>query len=153
MFSLAILVGSLAYFILLLGTFGWLKIALVKGVSLVWLMVFGVWLWQRRGKFDSLVRLFFEDKVTKISGLLLLVAIVINLIGALGPEINFDSLWYHLTLPKIYLMRERVEIFPQFPFFNSGFPRLLEMLYVAALSWSSEAGAKLVHFGFGLLTG
>ena len=152
MFSLAILVGSLAYFILLLGTFGWLKIALVKGVSLVWLMVFGVWLWQRRGKFDSLVRLFFEDKVTKISGLLLLVAIVINLIGALGPEINFDSLWYHLTLPKVYLMRERVEIFPNRPFYHSALPRFTEMLFVPALVFGGETGAKSVHFLFGVLT-
>ena len=28
--------------------------------------------------------------------------ILVNLIGALGPELGFDALWYHLTEAKLF---------------------------------------------------
>ena len=96
----------------------------------------------------------FIKKSTKLELTLLLIMLtqgIINLIGALGPELSFDALWYHLTLPKIYLdMHELVHI-PGSLLYYSTMPKLTEMLYISSLSLGTETIAKLVHFSFGIL--
>ncbi len=76
----------------------------------------------------------------------------VNLIGVLGPELGFDALWYHLTLPKLYLLHHKIYFIPGGLLYYSVMPKLTEMLYVAALLFSNEIGAKLIHFFFGVLT-
>ena len=96
----------------------------------------------------------FIKKSTKLELTLLTIMLtqgIINLIGALGPELGFDALWYHLTLPKIYLdMHELVHI-PGSLLYYSTMPKLTEMLYISSLSLGTETIAKLVHFSFGIL--
>ena len=38
--------------------------------------------------------------------------ILVNLIGALGPELGFDALWYHLTEAKLFWRPARLIPFP-----------------------------------------
>jgi hypothetical protein len=92
------------------------------------------------------------DKITLFLILLLFIQASINLIGAFGPEIGFDALWYHLTLPKIWLQRTSID-FIQGPVFKySVMPKLTETIYAAALSFGSESLPKVIHFTFGILT-
>jgi len=77
---------------------------------------------------------------------------LINLVGALGPELAFDALWYHLTLPKIYLLNHSISYIPGGLFYYSVMPKLTEMLYVSSLVFQGEILAKIIHFLFGILT-
>ena len=77
---------------------------------------------------------------------------IINLIGTLGPELAFDALWYHLTLPKIYLLYHKIFYIPGGLLYYSTMPKLTEMLYITAVSFGNETLAKLIHFSFGILT-
>lgn len=83
---------------------------------------------------------------------LFLFHVLVNLIGALGPELAFDALWYHLTLPKIYLINHAIIHIPGGLFYYSDMPKIAEMFYTVALSIHSEIIAKLIHFSFGLLS-
>ena len=77
-------------------------------------------------------------------GLLVLQALI-NLIGALGPELGFDALWYHLTEAQLFLSRGSIAPIPGNLLYWSGLPRLGEVIYM-------YLPGKLVHWGFGLLS-
>ncbi len=83
---------------------------------------------------------------------LFVLQVVVNVIGALGPELAFDALWYHLTLPKLYLLHGGIYHIPGGLLYYSDMPKFAELLYVPALAVFGEIGAKLIHFSFGLLT-
>ena len=84
---------------------------------------------------------------------LLIISAGLVLFGALAPELSFDALWYHLTLPKIFLMQNGINYIPGGLFYYSTMPKLGELLYVGALSMSNEILAKLIHASFAFLTG
>ena len=88
--------------------------------------------------------------MTDVVIILLILQALINLIGALGPELSFDSLWYHLTLPKIYLQHKSLAVIPGGLLYYSGFPQLMEMIYGLALIFGNTILAKIIHFSFGL---
>lgn len=75
----------------------------------------------------------------------------VNLIGALGPELSFDALWYHLTLPQLFLQHHMIYHIPGGLLYYSDMPKLAEMLYITGLSFGSEIIPKLMHFSFGIL--
>ncbi len=73
------------------------------------------------------------------------------LIPALAPPSgsDWDSLAYHLSVPKTFLEHGG---FRYIDFMShSNFPMLVEMLYLPALSVGSPAGAKMVHYLYGVL--
>lgn len=76
---------------------------------------------------------------------------LVVLIPALAPPSggDWDSLAYHLALPKLYLQHGG---FYYIDFAShSNFPFLVEMLYTPALSLDDPAGAKMVHHLYGVL--
>jgi hypothetical protein len=74
---------------------------------------------------------------------------VLNFVGAIGPDIGFDSVWYHLPVPQIYIQNHRlVEIPYMFP---SYFPKGVEMVFCLGLLLGGQVTAKLFSFGFGLI--
>ncbi len=75
----------------------------------------------------------------------------VNLIGVLGPELAFDALWYHLTLPKWYLEHHSISYIPGGLLYYSGMPQLTEMYYISVLVLQGEILAKGIHFLFGIL--
>lgn len=83
--------------------------------------------------------------------LLISLTALVNFIGVLGPELSFDALWYHLTLPKIYLLEKTIRFVPGGLLYYSAMPRLGEMFYTLALLLADERLAKFIHFSFGLL--
>lgn len=76
------------------------------------------------------------------------VAALIALVGALAPcdSLDWDSLSYHLAVPKLWLASGRIE---RIPFIHhSNFPFAVDNLYIWGLAWVGESGAKLFNFGF-----
>lgn len=151
MFEFAFIIGIYSYLIFLLGVFGVLYKNLVIFSTIVYFFIAVVFfLRKHRVKLN-----FGKIKIDKTSKILLIVLgfqIVVNLIGVLGPEISFDALWYHLTLPKLYLASHAIFHIPGGLFYYSDMPKLVEMFYVGMLSFGSETLAKLIHFSFGLLS-
>jgi hypothetical protein len=80
---------------------------------------------------------------------LILISILINFIGAIAPEIQYDALNYHLTVPRIYIESHRIVDLPHI--FQSYFAKSIEMLYTLGLILSGQIAAKLISFSFGIL--
>ncbi len=78
------------------------------------------------------------------------VAAVLNLVGAMVPPFEYDELEYHLGAPAEYLRAGRIVFLPNN--FYSNLPQLTEMLYLAAMTTSSDIAAKLLHWVLGVLS-
>lgn len=76
---------------------------------------------------------------------LLILAFLVNLLGAMGPELGFDALWYHLTIPKIYLMWGKIDYIPGGLLYYSAMPRLGELLFLVG-----DRGAHLINLTAGV---
>lgn len=145
MFTLALLIGIYSFLIFGLGLLGLLYKLYIVLVTVICVAIpiylnrkFLKQIVKRRPLLNSLV-------------ILIVLQAVVNFIGVLGPELGFDALWYHLSLPKIYLTNHSINYIPGGLFYYSAMPRLTEMLYVVGLSLGSEIFAKLIHFSFGIL--
>ncbi len=77
-------------------------------------------------------------------------AFTIAVLSALAPETEFDALWYHLWLPKIWLQAGRpVDVVSEY---ISLYPLNWELLYGAALAWGGAVAARLMNLAaLGLL--
>lgn len=84
-----------------------------------------------------------------------LCAALVNLVAAFGPELGFDALWYHLTIPKIYLMWGKIDFIPGGLLYYSALPRLGELLYLVGdrgahlINWMAGIGAALMTYKLG----
>ncbi|MCX7886975.1 MAG: glycosyltransferase family 39 protein [Verrucomicrobiae bacterium] len=76
---------------------------------------------------------------------LLILAGVLQLIGALCPPFEYDELEYHLGALAEYRRAGRIVFLPHN--FYSNLPQLTEMLYLLG----SDSAAKLMHWTFGVL--
>lgn len=77
---------------------------------------------------------------------------VINFLSALSPETGFDALWYHLTLPKLYLEAGKIYHVPGGLLYYSAMPRLAEFLYLPLLKLMGDTGPHLLNWLAGLGT-
>jgi len=71
---------------------------------------------------------------------------LLTLLLALAPALGWDGLFYHLTLPKLYLAQGRIAPATDAP--HQYFPGLMEMLYLGAMSLEGDVGAKLLHLAY-----
>ncbi len=153
MFLLALLIGLYAYLIFLLGLLFLLKPFYI----IIFTLVFTLLTYRMYVNKLSLRRKILKLRKIKLSRfektifLIIFAQAIVNLVGALGPELSFDALWYHLTLPKIYLLSHAVVYVPGGLLYYSTIPKLTELLYTSALIFGSQV-PKIIHFGFGLLT-
>jgi len=167
MFSLAILIGIYSYFIFLLGVLGLIYKPLFASFTLIFIFILSFYyktnlinflkktIFPRvANKSINLRYLFKYIKKNRFQSLLILVLVLqllVNLVGVLGPETSFDALWYHLTLPKLYILQHSIfHIFGNLLFY-SDMPKLTEMLYIPLLLFGNELGVKFMHFIFGIL--
>lgn len=67
------------------------------------------------------------------------------------PELGFDALWYHLTLPKLYLQKHQW-YFPGGLLYYSAMPRLIETLFIPLIHFTGSIGPKFVQFVAGLIS-
>lgn len=149
MFALAFLIGIYSYVIFSLGVLG----ALTRGPVLFSTLVFiiGAYLYFKKHK-EDLPRLNFKNKKIRPFLALFGILVLVNLVGALAPELSFDALWYHLTIPKIFIEEGRLFYINGGLFYYSVMPKLSEMLFIPGLMIGSEIIPKLIQWGFGILT-
>lgn len=95
-------------------------------------------IWRKSAKFEKLlaIGIFF--------------ILILSFAKSLAPPLAFDSLVYHLTLPKWYLLEGRVTYIPQLMFW--GMPQLQEMGMMLAMSLGGAEAAILLSWSFGVLT-
>lgn len=164
MFAFAILIGIYSYFIFALGLLGILYKPYIFLLTIIYILT-QIYFYRSKIRiyllksFEKLkiiqrlnVNLFRNNKVPIVILSLLGLQIIVNFIGTLGPELSFDALWYHLTLPKIYLNKHFVDYIPGGLLYYSTIPKLTEMLYVATLTFGDEIFAKITHFFFGIFS-
>ncbi|NIN92565.1 tetratricopeptide repeat protein [bacterium] len=77
------------------------------------------------------------------------VAAIINLAGALVPEVFYDSLVFHLAVPALYKINHGIRYIETI--FTSGFPQNMQMLYTLSLLLGTDILAKLIHWIMGIL--
>lgn len=149
MFALAFLVGIYSYVIFSLGILG----ALTRGpvIFSTVLLLAGSYLYFRKHK-EDFPRINFKNKKIRPYLVLFGILAIVNLIGALGPELSFDALWYHLTIPKIFIQEQRIFYIEGGLFYYSLMPKLGEMLFIPGLMFGSELIPKLIQWIFGILT-
>lgn len=68
--------------------------------------------------------------------------ILVNLLGALGPQIGYDTLTYHFALPKLYLLKARIVATPHTLY--AGLPFNTEILFGLGMALKGEILAKLI---------
>lgn len=148
MFSLALSLGIYSYLIFLLGAVGFLNRNAIFFVTSACIF-YCVFLCRK--KILSLKKTKkIKSKNVKIIAIITSIAFI-NLIGALGPELAFDALWYHLTIPKIWLQNEQITYIPGGLFYYSAMPKLVDIMYISAIALQGQTFAKLIHYSFGIL--
>ena len=148
MFLLAIVIALYGEGIFLLGIYG----LLFPKIILFWTVITGILLALALSKLKAIRLRFSKERVAKASFLCLVLLTLVNLVGVLGPETSFDALWYHLTLPKLFLLSHRISFIPGGLFYYSIMPKLGEMFFIPALVFGNEIIAKAIQYFFGLLT-
>lgn len=156
MFSIAILIGIYSYIVFSLGLIGLFYKQSIILVTVIYLFLTLLLCRQSILKNIRLIPLFIsqirKSKLVFYLVLLIVIQALVNFIGVLGPEIAFDALWYHLTLPKIYLQNHAIIHIPGGLLYYSDMPKLIEMLYISALAFGNETLPKTIHFLFGILS-
>lgn len=112
---------------------------------------------ERAGLLRELIGSIRESKNIKLApgqvllAVLLFMIVITSLVLALAPPSmgDWDSLAYHLTMPKLYLQHGG---FYYISFSShSEFPFLMEMLYLPGLALGNPVAAKLMHYWMGIL--
>jgi 4-amino-4-deoxy-L-arabinose transferase-like glycosyltransferase len=157
MFALAIYIGIYSYLIFLLGAVGLIYKPLVIIVTLIFFLFLIIFYRQRfqpplkELNIKILSASIRKNRLFSFMVLIIFVQALVNLVGVLGPEISFDSLWYHLTLPKLYILNHGLFFHLGAKMVYSVMPKLIEMLYASAMILTNDSFAKLIHFSFGIL--
>lgn len=94
----------------------------------------------------------FRFRAPTGAGLAVLVAIVllglIGLIGVLAPSttLDWDTIAYHLAVPKLWLERGQIGLIQGMH--QSNFPFTVECLFMLGLEWGGQAGAKAFSLAY-----
>ncbi len=91
-----------------------------------------------------------SDRFEKILALGIFFLLAASFLKALAPPLAFDSLVYHLTLPKLYLLAGRITYIPELIFW--GMPQQAEMLYTFAMTFGGAESAVLLSWVLGGIT-
>lgn len=149
MSKIAILIGIYSYLIYFLGIFKLLNpqnVLLITGLYFVFLAIILIKL-----KINFKRKFPFKSRINFLLFALLLIQLSIYSIGTLGPELGFDALWYHLTIPKIFIASNMIFHIPGNLFYYSDMPKLVDILYIPGLMFGNEILTKIIHFIFGVL--
>lgn len=151
---LALLIGIYSYTIFLLGILHFFNAKFVFFLTLIFFLILisGFYIFNRNNySYKILKRFFFLESKIKFLVASIMLFVLVNLVGVLGPETAFDATWYHLTIPKIFIQNNQIFFIKGSLFYYSVMPQLSEMLYLASLLISNEIIAKFIHFSFGLM--
>ncbi|MBT3188775.1 MAG: hypothetical protein HN736_01895 [Anaerolineae bacterium] len=143
--------GVLGIFVLVLGmSIGFSSI--IFGVLFLILAIFlrkDLLLWWRSwGAFTPIWRKSTVFEKILASGVLFI--LIVTLAKSLVPPLAFDSLVYHLTLPKIYLLDGSINYVPELIFW--GMPQIQEMGQTFAMALGGTESATVFSWTLGALT-
>lgn len=155
MFSIAFLVGLYAKGLFILGLLQLYTLQSIVIYTIAFILAAKI-AWQYFDESIDLGEVILEIKehilAQKIIGILLLGFLLVIVTGVLIPETAFDSLWYHLTLPKLYLLNGGISFIPGTLFYYSTLPKIGELLYLIPVGFHLEQLAKIIQAIFALLT-
>ncbi len=119
----------------------------IIGMTLLWLVVVAsAALCLREGR--PQVRFILPKDLSLLALLAIALALIIALVSVLAPSdiLEWDTLAYHLAVPKIWL--HDGQIHPISFIHHSNFPLAVDNLYIWGLSWGGESGAKAFTLAF-----
>jgi hypothetical protein len=151
MFQAIIFIASYSYLIFTLGLLGLLN----KNIIIISSFLYLILIFFINHKFGFIKINFKKHKFSKLSKFYLSIIFlqaIVNLIGALGPELSFDALWYHLTIPKVFLENSKIFHISGNLLYYSDLPKNIDLIYLSILSFSNEILVKLIHFSFGIFS-
>jgi len=119
---------------------------LVAGLAVAGLPAWRDILWRLR----SATPLVAEGRWEKLLAGYVVLTLLPAFLLALTPPIAWDSQVYHLTGPKLYIEQGAITGGIDIPYL--GFPALVDTLFAAAMLLRGPAVAKLIHFGYALLS-
>lgn len=136
----ALALGACAYAVFFFGITGHVRGGLI--VTGGALLIAGVVTSSRLFRFLPLLRL---SSASLIWGVVLGLFLFTSALAAMAPPLSleWDSLAYHLALPKIWIAQNRIITLPYDH--HSYFPQLTEMFFTAGHYAGGYAGAKLMH--------
>ena len=149
MFALALLIGIYSYLIFCLGILGILYKPIVLGSTVIFIILAISYFYKNK---SDIPKFSLRHKTFKPLLIIFGIMAIINLIGALSPELSFDALWYHLTIPKIFIQNHKIFFIEGNLFYYSLLPKLGEMLFIPPLMFGNEIIPKLTQWVFGILT-
>jgi hypothetical protein len=142
--------GIISITTFLLGLLGWLNLLVVVNGVLVALAL----RLPRAPRLRCAVRDWRDSRPhTRLPAVLFaftLISLLLALLTAWTPPFAFDSLLYHLTLPRRALELGRItplgELVP-----SESFPQLMTSLYLLAMRLRNDISAQLLHYTYGVL--
>jgi len=90
-----------------------------------------------------------QNSSTRIIIALIIVIFISQLLVSLTPATRYDALNYHLSLPKTYLLQEKISDIPWL--IMSGMPQISEMIYTALLALGGESAVLVFNCFTGVL--
>jgi hypothetical protein len=146
LYQTALGLGSLSYLSLLMAyarIYGGMAMRLCIAMPLVASGVWGVchgqhkrWRWLRCPHVSSQGERHWQ--------FIVLIGLIVALVGALAPETEWDALWYHLWLPKLWLSQGHpVDNVAEYIVL---YPLTWELLFGDSMALGGPVGAKLLHF-------
>jgi hypothetical protein len=149
-FSLGLGIGTVGFILLALGMLQWYRPAVfwtlwAIGLALFWMR------WLRgdlRARLDQ-AALQLNNWIGAHQGWWPIAVLVVLTLGFSGlmafvPEIFYDSMVYHLGVPKWFLFEGGIKYYPSI---HAQFPFLRQMLNLLGLALQGERLAKLLHWG------
>ncbi len=144
-------IGVLSILVLLIGSLWTVKPILFLGIFLI----LSIFLFRNS---LSWVKEFFlkaneikqkNNRVTIFIFILLGLIFLSQFLVALAPATRYDALNYHLTLPKAYLMQEKISDIPWL--IMSGMPQVSEMIYTFLMGLGGESTVLVFNVFIGVL--
>ena len=89
------------------------------------------------------------NRLGKILSILLLFLFFLNLFGTVSPPHGIDVTVYHLSIPKLYIMKQGITYLPTIN--QEAYPQGFEMLFLIGLILKNGILAKLFAYSFGVL--
>jgi hypothetical protein len=91
-----------------------------------------------------------RDMWARVMGSFVVVTLLLALLLALTPPVEWDTLIYHLAAPEQYLRAHRIT--HRFDSYALLLPLFTEMLFTMGMALKSDIVPRLIHFSFLLLT-
>ncbi len=159
LFSIALGLGIFGYLVYFLGLAGFLYPITFYLILFLTILVSQKEIFEVfkifKAKIKKIDLSFLKNRFYLFLVLIILAFLALNLIAALTPETEFDTLWYHLPLVKKYLFEHKISRYSSTQLETmSAAPRFFEMLYTFCfVFFKTEIMAKLLHFFLGVFGG